>query len=126
MFTLSCPPVAPMIYRELRASGKFYHQLPDELTLFSKTSTLLRVSPATEPHPGHGECGRPLVPHKHHQIHQSGPQPKHSLTLTAKALLEQYGFGSTSTFDQASEEQQAQREPIAPPYDHTLRLVWIS
>lgn len=43
MFTLSCPPVAPVIYREPRASGKFYHQLPDELTLLSKTSTLLRV-----------------------------------------------------------------------------------
>lgn len=40
--------------------------------------------PPAEPHPGHGEHGGPPVPHKHHQIHQSGPQPKHSWTLTAQ------------------------------------------
>lgn len=40
--------------------------------------------PPAEPHPGHG--GPPL-PHKHYQIHQSGPQPKHSWTDSTASVL---------------------------------------
>lgn len=90
-----------MIFWEPSTQDKHYHRLPDELTLLSAEVQTLQQNPSL----GTASAADP-------RCHTNTIRSSLALSPnTAAAPLEQHGFGSASTFDQASEEQQAQPEP---------------